>query len=84
MFESALAGDWGFLSALIFTRTSEQDYKAYLYLREVLREGQGGLPPLWFYDLLHSPSAQAYDYGLARTRELAAQLTHVDPVLSSI
>jgi benzoyl-CoA reductase/2-hydroxyglutaryl-CoA dehydratase subunit BcrC/BadD/HgdB len=75
LFESALAGDVSFLSALVFARTSEQDYKAYLYLREVAREGRGdGLPPLWFYDLLHSPSAHAYQYGLARTRELADRL----------
>lgn len=78
LFESALAGDLGFLSALVFARTSEQDYKAYLYLREVAREGRGaGLPPLWFYDLLHSPSAHAYEYGLARTRELADRLEPV-------
>ena len=75
LFESALAGDLNFLSGLVFARTSEQDYKAYLYLREVGREGRdGALPPLLFYDLLHSPSAHAYEYGLARTRELAARL----------
>ena len=75
LFESVLAGDLSFLSALVFARTSEQDYKTYLYLREVAREGNdASVPPLWFYDLLHSPSTQAYDYGLARTRELLAQL----------
>ena len=74
LFESTLAGDLSFLSAFVFARTSEQDYKAYLYLREVVREGRTDLPPLWFYDLLHSPSAHAYQYGLARTRELVARL----------
>jgi hypothetical protein len=74
LFESALAGDLHFLSALVFPRTSEQDYKAYLYLREAAREGRDGLPPLWLYDLLQSPSAHAYEYGLERTRELAARL----------
>ena len=75
LFESAMAGDLAFLSALVFTRTSEQDNKGYLYLREITRESRGGsLPPLWFYDLLHSSSAHAYEYGLARTRELATRL----------
>jgi benzoyl-CoA reductase/2-hydroxyglutaryl-CoA dehydratase subunit BcrC/BadD/HgdB len=75
LFESAMTGDLAFLSALVFTRTSEQEYKGYLYLREMARDGRGGsLPPLWFYDLLHSSSAHAYEYGLARTRELASRL----------
>ena len=70
LFESAVAGDLSFLTALAFARTSEQEYKAYLYLREVAREGRGGsLPPLWFFDLLYSPSPHAYEYGLAQTRE---------------
>jgi benzoyl-CoA reductase/2-hydroxyglutaryl-CoA dehydratase subunit BcrC/BadD/HgdB len=78
LFETAMAGDLAFLSALIFARTSEQDYKGYLYLREAAREGRGNnLPALWLYDLLHSPSTQAYEYGLARTRELAARLESV-------
>ena len=78
LFESVLAGDLAFLSALVFARTSEQDYKAYLYLREVAREGHSdGFPPLWFYDLLHSPSAHAFEYGLARTHALIAQLESV-------
>lgn len=74
LFESALAGDWSLLSAVVFARTSEQDYKAYLYVREVVREGHAGIPPLWFYDLLYSPSPQAREYGRARTRDLAVQL----------
>ena len=73
LFESALAGDWQFLSVLVCARTSEQDYKAYLYLREAAREGHT-LPPLEFYDLLHSPSAHAYEYGLMRTRGLAERV----------
>jgi benzoyl-CoA reductase/2-hydroxyglutaryl-CoA dehydratase subunit BcrC/BadD/HgdB len=75
LFEMAVAGDLACLSALTLARTSEQDYKAYLYLREVVREGRGDrVPALWFYDLLHSSSAHAYEYGLARTRDLAARL----------
>lgn len=75
LFESAMAGDLAFLSALVFARTSEQDYKAYLYLLEAGREGRGqSLPPLWLYDLLHTVTPHAHAYGLARTRELAARL----------
>jgi len=77
LFESALAGDFNFLSALVFARTSEQDYKAYLYLREAARERRDGVPALWFYDLLQSPSQHAYDYGLSRTRDLVASLERI-------
>jgi benzoyl-CoA reductase/2-hydroxyglutaryl-CoA dehydratase subunit BcrC/BadD/HgdB len=74
LFESTLAADLSFLSALVFPRSSEQDYKAYLYLREAGRERQEHLPALWLYDVLYSPSSHAYSYGLARTRELATRL----------
>ena len=77
LFESTLAGDLGFLSALVFSRSSEQEYKAYLYLREAIREGRDGIPPLVFYDLLYSSSAHAREYGLARTRDLSAVLESV-------
>jgi benzoyl-CoA reductase/2-hydroxyglutaryl-CoA dehydratase subunit BcrC/BadD/HgdB len=73
LFESALAGDLRFLSVLVCARTSEQDYKAYLYLREAAREGHA-LPALEFYDLLYTPSAHAYQYGLMRTRDLAERI----------
>jgi hypothetical protein len=75
LFESALTGDLDILSAVVFSRTSEQDYKAYLYVREVVREGRGTrLPPLWLHDVLNTSTAQAHAYGLARTRELVARL----------
>lgn len=75
IFESAVSGEWGFLRAIILPRTSEQEYKLFLYLREVGREGsRDGVPPVYLYDLLHSRSAETHAYGMSRTQELKRQL----------
>src|ERR1700684_1624844 len=39
IFESAVGGELDFLRAIVLSRTSEQEYKLFLYLREVAREG---------------------------------------------
>jgi benzoyl-CoA reductase/2-hydroxyglutaryl-CoA dehydratase subunit BcrC/BadD/HgdB len=75
IFESAVSGEWSFLSAIILSRTSEQEYKLFLYLREVARESpREGMPPVYLYDLLHSQSAETRAYGISRTEELKHQL----------
>jgi benzoyl-CoA reductase/2-hydroxyglutaryl-CoA dehydratase subunit BcrC/BadD/HgdB len=75
IFDSVVCGDFNFLHALIFPRTSEQEYKLFLYLREVARErSHDGMPPVYLYDLLHSESPESYAYGFARTVELRRQL----------
>jgi benzoyl-CoA reductase/2-hydroxyglutaryl-CoA dehydratase subunit BcrC/BadD/HgdB len=78
IFESAVSGEWSFLRTIIFPRTSEQEYKLFLYLREVGREGsRDGLSPVFLYDLLHSQSAETHAYGLSRTEELKRQLEEI-------
>ncbi len=78
IFEGLVSGDWGFLRAVVIPRTSEQDYKLFLYLREVAREGtRPGMPPVFLYDLLHTQSPSAYDHGLARTVDLKARVEQI-------
>jgi benzoyl-CoA reductase/2-hydroxyglutaryl-CoA dehydratase subunit BcrC/BadD/HgdB len=75
IFESAVSGEWSFLRAIILSRTSEQEYKLFLYLREVAREGpRNGMPPVYLFNLLHSQSAETSAYGISRTGELKRQL----------
>jgi benzoyl-CoA reductase/2-hydroxyglutaryl-CoA dehydratase subunit BcrC/BadD/HgdB len=71
IFEGIVSGAWNFLRAVIVPRTSEQEYKLFLYLREVGREGaHPKMPPAYLYDLLHSRSREAYEYGLGSTVRL--------------
>lgn len=75
IFDRLVAGDWSFLRLLIIPRTSQHEYKLYLYLREVIRQGLGSkVPPLYLYDLLHSRSSSSRHYGVARTKELGSRL----------
>lgn len=76
-FDRVLAGEWSFLKLLIAPRTSEQQYKLFLYLREAARQGNTNIPPTHLYDLLHTRTPRSNSYGLARTRELAERLTNV-------
>jgi len=62
------------LKAVIIPRTSEQEHKLYLYLREVMRQGLERPPLPILYNLLHARSHETESYGLDRTRELKAQL----------
>ncbi len=73
-FDRVLAGDWSFLKLLIAPRTSEQQYKLFLYLREAARQGCANIPPAQLYDLLHTRTPRGERYGLARTHELAQRL----------
>ena len=75
IFGAAITGDLDYLSLLLVPRTSEQEYKLYLYLREVARQDPGRrVPPLYLYDMLHARSEQAYLYGLQRTFHLKQRL----------
>ncbi len=72
---AAISGRLQYLSLLIIPRTSEQEYKLYLYLREVARqEPERPMPPLYLYDLLHTPFPESYSYGLERTLCLKQRL----------
>jgi benzoyl-CoA reductase/2-hydroxyglutaryl-CoA dehydratase subunit BcrC/BadD/HgdB len=73
--EAALTGRLAGAAAVVVPRTSDADYKCYLYLRELVRRGVvRALPPLLLFDLLHSDGAAAQAYDAARTRELAQRL----------
>lgn len=79
LFDGIVSGEWNFLRAIIVPRTSEQEYKLFLYLCEVARERPGSeMPPVFLYDLLHSRSAESYSYGIARTAHLKRQLERID------
>lgn len=62
------------LSAVVIPRTSEQEHKLYLYLREVLRQGTELAPEPILYNLLHARSTEAEAYGLERTGDLKVTL----------
>jgi len=74
IFDFLLSPESACLSAVVIPRTSEQEHKLYLYLREVMREGKERSPQPILYNLLHAHSPEAEAYGLERTRDLKMQL----------
>jgi benzoyl-CoA reductase/2-hydroxyglutaryl-CoA dehydratase subunit BcrC/BadD/HgdB len=71
VFDRLCAGAWNHLDKVVIPRTSEQEHKLYLYLREIARtEAAGAIPELYFYNLLHTRAPESYDYGLERTRQM--------------
>jgi hypothetical protein len=81
IFDGILSGEWKFLELLIIPRTSEPEYKLYLYLREVERQKLNtAIPPLWLYDLLHTRSPISRKYGLDRTKALLQRLNGIHPI----
>jgi benzoyl-CoA reductase/2-hydroxyglutaryl-CoA dehydratase subunit BcrC/BadD/HgdB len=75
IFGAAISGGLQHLGLLLIPRTSEQEYKLYLYLREVARqEPERRMPPVYLYDLLHTRSPESYSYGLERTLHLREKL----------
>jgi benzoyl-CoA reductase/2-hydroxyglutaryl-CoA dehydratase subunit BcrC/BadD/HgdB len=74
IFDLLLSHDAAPLSAVIVPRTSEQEHKLYLYLREVARYGAEHAPEPILYNLLHARSSEAEAYGLERTHDLKVQL----------
>jgi len=71
IFDRLCAGAWNHLDRVVIPRTSEQEHKLYLYLREIARtQPAGAIPELYFYNLLHTRTPESYDYGLERTRQM--------------
>ena len=71
IFDRLCAGAWNHLDRVVIPRTSEQEHKLYLYLREIARtRPAGAIPELYFYNLLHTRTPESYDYGLERTRQM--------------
>jgi hypothetical protein len=62
--DAALTGRFDNAACIILPRTSDPDYKTFLYLREFERRGIArSLPPILLFDLLQSegPDVRAYD-----------------------
>ena len=77
IFDGVVSRAWPFLRMVVIPRTSEQEHKLFLYLREVGRQGFAtALPDLYLYNLLHARSPEAERYGLERTHALIKHLEH--------
>ena len=76
--EAALAGRLAHVARIVVPRTSDADYKCFLYLREFVRRGViPTLPPIVLFDLLQSGGAEVRAYDVARTRALCDELASV-------
>jgi benzoyl-CoA reductase/2-hydroxyglutaryl-CoA dehydratase subunit BcrC/BadD/HgdB len=74
--DAALTGRLQNVAAVVLPRSSDPDYKCFLYLREVARRGIAArLPPVLLFDLLHSAAPDAQEYNADRARALSARLT---------
>jgi benzoyl-CoA reductase/2-hydroxyglutaryl-CoA dehydratase subunit BcrC/BadD/HgdB len=73
--EAAMTGRLANVAAVVLPRTSDADYKCFLYLRELVRRGVvGSLPPILLFDLLQSSGADVPAYDCERARELLERL----------
>ena len=69
--EDALTGRLSRVARVIIPRTSDADYKCFLYLREFVRTGVAtALAPVVLFDLLQSRGADVRNHDVARTRAL--------------
>ncbi|HET9218304.1 MAG TPA: 2-hydroxyacyl-CoA dehydratase family protein, partial [Terriglobia bacterium] len=77
--DAALSGFISDAVSVVIPRTSDPDYKCFLYLREFGRLGIGpGLPPVSLFDLLQSEGANVRAYNAARVRALLDELTRIN------
>jgi hypothetical protein len=80
--EDALGGRLSHAARIVIPRTSDADYKCFLYLREFVRTGgvasalvsREALAPTILFDLLQSRGADVRGYDVARTRGLLDEL----------
>jgi hypothetical protein len=76
--EAALTGRLAGVAAVVLPRSSDPDYKCFLYLRELARLGTAAeLPPVLLFDLLHADSPDARAYNADRARSLYAALASI-------
>lgn len=76
--DGALGGRLSGASRILIPRTSDADYKCFLYLREFARRGDApGLPRVVLFDLLQSEAAGVRAYDVERTRALLEELASV-------
>ena len=75
LLELALAGHLRHAACIVLPRTSDPDYKVFLYLRELIRRGlMPASPPILLFDLLQSNAPEVRAYDAARTRDLFGAL----------
>jgi hypothetical protein len=85
LIQAALAGELADAACLVLPRTSDPDYKAFLYLRELDRRHLITLrAPVLLFDLLQSGSPGVRSYNAARARELFDTLAALAPPRGSL
>jgi hypothetical protein len=73
--DAALTGRLSPAARILFPRTSDPDYKCFLYLREFVRLGIAPtLPPTMLFDLLQSQGPDIAAYNAARSGALFEEL----------
>jgi benzoyl-CoA reductase/2-hydroxyglutaryl-CoA dehydratase subunit BcrC/BadD/HgdB len=76
--DAALTGYLDKAACIILPRTSDPDYKCFLYLREFQRQGIArSLPPVMLFDLLQSEGPDVRAYDTPRMRALFEELASV-------
>jgi benzoyl-CoA reductase/2-hydroxyglutaryl-CoA dehydratase subunit BcrC/BadD/HgdB len=76
--EDAFAGRLADASGIVIPRTSDADYKCFLYLREFVRRGVvTALAPVVLFDLLQSRGPDVPAYDVTRMHALLAELSSV-------
>jgi benzoyl-CoA reductase/2-hydroxyglutaryl-CoA dehydratase subunit BcrC/BadD/HgdB len=82
IFDRLCSGAWSEVQMVVIPRTSEQEHKLYLYLREAARvHFPGVIPELYFYNLLHTRTPESYSYGLERTHQMVRDFGVSDQAL---
>ena len=78
LIEAALTGRLSHVARIVVPRTSDPDYKCFLYLREFVRTSVGQpFAPIVLFDLLQSSTLDVRTYNVARTRALIDELASV-------
>jgi benzoyl-CoA reductase/2-hydroxyglutaryl-CoA dehydratase subunit BcrC/BadD/HgdB len=76
LIEAALTGSLSRAARIVIPRTSDPDYKCFLYLKEFVRLGiTPTLAPVLLFDLLQSQGLDVAEYNAARIRHLLDELT---------
>ena len=74
--DDALTGRLSHAARIVIPRTSDADYKCFLYLREFVRRGvAAALAPVVLFDLLQSRGADVPAYDVARLHALLDELS---------
>ena len=82
--DDALTGRLADAARIVIPRTSEVDYKCFLYLREFVRRGVATtLAPVVLFDLLQSRGADVPAYDVARTHALLDELSSASGRMTS-